>query len=75
MYKRQFQSGDKQAFSEAAWAAQEIIASGFHQLINQCCFINIEIAIQAETFKILYTDRINLIAHTFLFLNDNIQSY
>ena len=53
----------EQTFTKAARTAQEIVATGFDNTVDQFGFINVEITATAKLFKVLYSDRINLVAH------------
>ena len=57
------ESRNKQTLPKATGAAQEIITPRLHHLINQCGFIYIEKTLFTDFLKILYSDRIDFIAH------------
>ena len=52
------QGGHQQTFPEASRAAQEIDASFLGQLVNQVCFVNIDISVFDDAVKALYSDRV-----------------
>lgn len=55
--KISLERGDKQAFSETAGTAQEVITTSGYQSINQLCFIDIDEALFTKFLKVLYADR------------------
>ena len=59
-----FQGGYEQTLSEAARAAEEVVASSCYQPVDKCGLVNIEIPVVAKFLKILYADRINILAHS-----------
>ena len=49
---------DKQALTEPAGTTQEVVSSRRRELIYQCCFIYVDVAVVAQALEVLYANRI-----------------
>ena len=48
-----FQRAHKKAFAEPSRTAQEIVASGFDQLVDQSCLVYVTVSVPADLLEIL----------------------
>lgn len=61
---------DEQTLSKTARTAEEVVTACLYQLINQSRFINVEISLFTDFLEVLYSDRIDFVAHILTLYDD-----